>query len=159
MVVGFLLVLCVVLAFAFILTRGSNVADEELGREGRSKLHYAAADNDVDLVGQLIRSGQNINLQDTHGFTPLHFAAQQQNLDAARILLEAGAVVDVKNKLGNTALLTAVLCSRGSGEMIQLLRKWRANPNATNNYGVSPASLARSIANFDIAQFFQDLPK
>ncbi|MSU77012.1 MAG: ankyrin repeat domain-containing protein [Gemmataceae bacterium] len=159
MLVGFLIVLCVGLVFAFILTRGSSVAVHELDREGRSKLHYAAADNDVDLVGQLIRSGQNINLQDNHGFTPLHFAAQQQNVEVARILLNAGAVIDAKNEHGNTALLTAVLSSRGNGELIQLLRKRGADPNATNNHGVSPASLARSIANFDIAQFFQDLSK
>lgn len=77
----------------------------------------------------------------------------------AKMLLEAGAKVDVRDAHGNTPLSTAVFNCRGDGEMIRLLRKWGADPYAKNNHGVSPLDLARMIDNFDIAKYFDDLPK
>ncbi len=47
--------------------------------------------------------------------------------------------------------------SRGNGDVIELLRARGADPNATNNSGVSPVELARTIANFDVAQFYDDV--
>jgi len=44
------------------------------------------------------------------------------------------------------------------GGLIALLRSHGADPHAENKHGVSPVSLARTIANYDIAQFFKDLP-
>ena len=42
--------------------------------------------------------------------------------------------------------------------MIRLLREAGADPFTENRHGVSPVSLARSIENHDVAQFFSDLP-
>jgi hypothetical protein len=50
------------------------------------------------------------------------------------------------------------MTSRGLGEVIVLLRAAGADPYAKNNSGNSPISVARSIANFPVAQFFSDLP-
>jgi ankyrin repeat protein len=41
--------------------------------------------------------------------------------------------------------------------MIHLLRQHGADPLRTNHYGVSPLSLARTIGNYDVSQFFADL--
>jgi hypothetical protein len=56
---------------------------------------------------------------------------------------------------GNTPLLLDV-SPQGVG--INLLREVGANTHAANNNGVSPVSLARTIANYNVAQFFSDLP-
>jgi uncharacterized protein len=128
-------------------------------RLGRTPLHYAALDGDVGLIRQLLASGSNPDAADDNGWTPLHFAAQNNAAVAIAALLTAGAAVDARDAHGNTPLSTAVFNSRGSGEVIKLLRSHGADPYVRNLHGVSPLSLARTIANFDVRQFFQDLPE
>jgi len=79
-------------------------------------------------------------------------------VEVTRLLLEAGADVDPQDRHGNTPLGRAVFSSRGEGALIGLLRSRGANPHLSNAQGVSPLRLAQSIGNYDIAQFFQDLP-
>ena len=122
-------------------------------------LHYAALDGDAASVRQSLASGVIADAPDDNGMTPLHFAAQSNAADAAALLLNAGATADARDAHGNTPLSTAVFNSRGYGEVIKLLRAHGADPYAKNNHGVSPLSLARTIANFDVRQFFQGLPE
>jgi ankyrin repeat protein len=75
----------------------------------------------------------------------------------ARLLLDSGASVDPRDANGNTPLFRAVFNSRGRGELIGLLRQRGADANSTNKFGVSPVGLARTIANYDVARFFNDL--
>ena len=125
---------------------------------GRSPLHYAALENDLSLAGERIAAGDDPNLGDTHGFTPLHFAAQEGALDVARLLLASGADVDPLDVHGNTPLMAAVFNSRGRGDLIELLRASGSDPLRPNNSRQTPVGLARLIANFDVAQFFEDVP-
>jgi ankyrin repeat protein len=106
----------------------------------------------------LLKEGASPSASDDNGWTPLHFAAQSR-LDLTRLLLEAGATVDATNSHGNTPLGTAVFNSRGQGAIIALLREYGASPALENRHGVSPLRLARNIGNFDVAQFFKDLPE
>ena len=128
-------------------------------RAGRTPLHYAALDGDSGRIRQHLACGLVADAPDDNGWTPLHFAAQSNAADATAILLKAGAAIDARDTHGNTPLFTAVFNSRGNGEVIRLLRAHGADPYAKNNHGVSPLSLARTIANFDVRQFFQDLPE
>jgi len=95
---------------------------------------------------------------DDEGSTPLHFAAQRNAADVAAILLHAGALVDARDSHGNTPLGNAVFNSRGVGDVIKVLRAHGADPNVENAHGISPLKLARTIANYDVRQFFSDLP-
>ena len=125
---------------------------------GRISLHYAAGDGNAPLVKQLLSSGVDPNAPDDNDWTPLHFAAQAYSPDVIETLLEAGANPDLQDSFGNTALFRAVFNSRGDGSVIKLLRAAGADPNAENDSGVSPLSLARTIGNYDVAQYFADLP-
>jgi len=107
----------------------------------------------------LIALGADVNAADKNGWTPLHFAAQENAAKAVELLLRAGASVDVPDKQGNTALFRAVSSFRGDGTTIQLLRQHGADPYLANNHGNSPVSSARLVANYNIAQFFSDLPE
>jgi uncharacterized protein len=126
--------------------------------EGRSELHYAARDGDLSAVEKLVSAGADVNLQDTHGWSPLHFAAQASAADVAVFLIARGASIDPEDSFGNTPLSRATFNSRGGGDVICVLRNAGADPKKKNKTGVSPLSLARSIANFNVAQFFDDLP-
>jgi ankyrin repeat protein len=113
-------------------------------------------DDDVAQAERLLAAGMDPNRGDVDGFTPLHLAAQQGALSAARLLLDHGARVDAVDRFGNTPLWTAVFNSRGCGDLIALLRERGANPSHRNHSGLTPAALARKIANYDVAQFFAD---
>jgi uncharacterized protein len=95
--------------------------------------------------------------EDRNGRTRLHFAAQNYDEDIAHLLLDSGASVDLKDSNGNTPLSTAVFNSRGRGELIRLLRERGADATSTNKFGASPVSLVRTIANYDVARFFNGL--
>ncbi|HEV3384643.1 MAG TPA: ankyrin repeat domain-containing protein [Gemmata sp.] len=128
-------------------------------RAGQTPLHCAALEGDSGHIRKLLASGLVADSPDDNGWTPLHFAAQSNAADATAVLLKAGAAVDARDAHGNTPLSMAVFNSRGNGEVIKLLRAHGADPNVKNNHGVSPLNLARTIANFDVRQFFQDLPE
>jgi uncharacterized protein len=130
---------------------------ENADKVGRSELHYAVVDRNLERVKELIRHGMSVNLADRNGWTPLHFAAQNYDEGVARLLLDSGASVDPRDANGNTPLCTAAFNSRGRGELIGLLRQHGADATSTNEFGVSPVSLARTIVNYDVARFFNDL--
>jgi ankyrin repeat protein len=141
------------------MTRKSPVRKVRPGVDalGRTSLHYAAADGDDSSLEQLLRAGANPNAQDDSGWTALHFAAQFRSATCARALLAAGAEVDLRDAHGNTPLSTAVFHSRGDGAVIMVLRGAGADPRRPNDHGVSPVSLARNIANYEVARFFDDV--
>jgi uncharacterized protein len=109
------------------------------------------------MLATLIAGGANVNAQDTHGWSALHFAAQSLSVACVQSLLAAGAIVDIQDHFGNTPLFRAVFASRGDGSLIKLLLSAGANPNLHNRNGVSPESLARTIANYDVAQYFKGI--
>lgn len=78
-------------------------------------------------------------------------------MTVAELLLQRGAQVDPGNVFGNTPLWIAVFNSRGRGEMITLLRRNGADPLRPNDSGQTPVDLARLIANYDVAKFFDDV--
>lgn len=123
-------------------------------REGRTSLHYAAAENRFLDVYALLSAGADPNLQDRNGWSPLHFAAQAVSAECTSELLRHGANHSLRDSHGNTPLFRAVFASQGNGAVIELLLHAGADPFSKNNSGVSPASLARTIANYNLAQFF-----
>ena len=124
---------------------------------GRNPLHNATIEGDSASLNALLGAGADPNAQDDNGWAPLHFAAQANAAKMVELLIAAGANVDIRDSNGNTPLSTAVFNSRGSGDVIGLLRRAGADPFIVNAYGVSPLSLARTIANYDVAQFFGDV--
>ena len=121
---------------------------------GRSPLHCAALTDDVESARELLAAGADSDLPDRRRFTPLHFAAQANAEAVARLLLDHAAKGHPVDSFGNTPLFTAVFNSKGSGNIIALLRQCGADAfHASTKLG-----LARLIDNYDVARFFSDLP-
>ena len=127
-------------------------------RYGRTALHYAAAENNTVDVQEILARSVDVNAKDDNDWTALHFAAQSNSFEVARLLIDAGAEVDPTDSFGNTPLSTAVFNYRGNGDLIMLLREKKADPYRENQHGQSPLALARLIANYDVAKYFDDLP-
>ena len=124
-------------------------------KEGRSELHYAALDRDRKKALQLINNGVPVNLQCKQGWTALHCAAESNSPEIALALIAAGAELELRDKFGNTPLWRATMASKGSGALINILLEAGADRNAQNNSGVSPLSLAKTIGNFNVVQFYE----
>lgn len=135
-----------------------GMARTRIDDQGRTLLHFAAGDARPERVAELLALGADANAPDDNGWTALHFAAQARSQECVALLLRAGADPSLQDSDGNTALWRAVYWSGGEGAVIRLLREAGADPFTENKHGVSPISLARSIDNHDVAQFFSDLP-
>ena len=119
----------------------------------RPPLINAAIDNSVAVTKSLLEAGAHVNSQDSLGNSALHYAAQAYFPEIAAILIRNGATVDIQDQNGNTPLWRAIFNSRGRGELVTMLLKAGANKNLQNKHGKSPLELARSIGNYDVAQF------
>jgi len=120
----------------------------------RTELHYARVDADVQKIRALLGAGADSSEANANGWTPLHFAAQANCAECVEILIDAGAAVDPEDRDGNTPLFRAVFNSRGQGAIISVLLAAGADPSHENRHGVSPRSLAQTIANYDVARYF-----
>lgn len=73
----------------------------------RERLHFAAADGDLEQIKALLSEGYDLNAFDKDlGKTPLHYAAQNNHIQAVQLLIQAGADVNANDpsKIGNTPL-------------------------------------------------------
>ena len=107
---------------------------------GSNLLHYYIMNYDSIvhpagvIISEFIKKGLDINDKRKDGRTALYLSVQCQLQDIFEILLNSNADLDIQNVNGNTG----------------------ANPDIKNNYGVSPKSLARTIANYDVRRFFNN---
>jgi ankyrin repeat protein len=139
-------------AISELLTRGTAVDERDKG--GRTPLMQATINGRIDIMKLLLDSGANPNIQDKGGWSALHFAAQGQSAEGIELLVFYGATVDIANSDGNTPLSGAVFNYRGNGDVVSTLLRLGADRHRENKHGVSPAKLARKIANYDVRKFF-----
>lgn len=133
--------------------RGFDIDTVDSG--GRTLLMEAVVQNEPALVEFLIEAGADVNIRDKRGWTALHFAAQRHDVTSAERLIQNGADVNIPDSYENSVISTAVYNSRGRGDMIELLRASGADENAKNKSGISALDLAKTISNYDVAQFFE----
>ena len=124
------------------------------------RLHEAVLDGDIELVKKLIDNGADVNEKDNNLFTPLHYATQEfsskkECLEIIKILLHAGSNIEARDANGNTPLSNAVYWFRGDPSLINFLLENGADKFNENDYGVSPYSLAETIANYPVFQYLK----
>jgi len=76
-------------------------------KKGKTAIHFATQEGNIDAAKELVEKGANVNAEDTEGRRPLHWAAARGNIQGVRFLVENGANVNAKTKKGTTALKLA----------------------------------------------------
>ena len=89
------------------LTSGAPV-DIRL-QKGRTPLHIATNNGQLEIVKMLLRYKANINAKDAEDFTPLHYAASRHNKEILEHLIRNGANLEAKDVKGFTPIHNALV--------------------------------------------------
>jgi len=137
---------------------------------GYYPIHYLAASGYIDYLNlyldviESLNDGKKfINIQDQNvGSTALHFAVQHCKIDCAKALILAGCSLNIQNFEGKTALYIAVeqfkenMDRNAIYEIVKLLLVHGANPNITDESGVSPLHVACSFGIVPLLEILVD---
>ncbi|CAB0030886.1 unnamed protein product [Trichogramma brassicae] len=112
--------------------------------EGRTPLHEAIFNGNINLIEILLRKGASPNLADNNKLTLLHAICERKNGDDGLMKrffeinddLNQLVEVDAKNEKGSTPLHLAL--SHGCKKLYELLLKRHADPNLANTEGHTP---------------------
>ena len=109
---------------------------------------YAGAHGMNEALTHLINAGAKPDIYNYYGGTALIPAAEKGHIDTVRLLLEKSNVdVNHVNNLGWTALMEAVVLGDGGinyQQIVELLLAHGADPNITDNEGVTVLDHARN---------------
>jgi len=72
---------------------------------GRSPIHVAARDGNIEAVKQHLAAGTDVNVKSgRNATTPLHLAANNSHKEIVELLIVKGADVNAKDGIGKTPL-------------------------------------------------------
>nr|GEY84957.1 hypothetical protein [Tanacetum cinerariifolium] len=77
--------------------------------EGRTALHMASANGNIDIVNYLISNKVDVNARNVEDNTPLHWACLNGHIEIVKILIIAGADVSRLNKHEQTPVDEAAI--------------------------------------------------
>ena len=137
-------------AVKYLLKEG--IPPDSRDHHGATPLHHAAQNGSFAILKELLTAGATVDVRDTAtGGTPLFGAVQGQNIDCVTHLLEAGADANSVVRLGNkTRTLLHIAAHFKSAEVVDLLIRHGANPNALDEKGGRPAGWAAQSGSVDI---------
>lgn len=115
----------------------------------------AIIENDFDWFVELVENA-GVDRVDSNGLTPLMFCIQNERSKMIDYLLEKEIDINRQDNVGNTALFYAVFKSKDKIGLIEKLLKKGADMNMANKAGVSPLSLANSMANENVRNFMNN---
>ena len=134
---------CDLMRVRTLLARGAD--PDARDEDGRTPIFSAVLGGSVALLGLLLESKADVNARDTRGATALHIAAEEVLPEAATLLIGRGADVNLQDEEGNTPLSRAVFSARGRYDVVRLLLKAGASPDAPNKAGETPRQLAERL--------------
>ncbi|QXQ08706.1 ankyrin repeat domain-containing protein [Sphingosinicellaceae bacterium] len=136
---------------------GTTLVNVRDGASGDMAIHIVIKRRDISWLGYLLQRDANPNVRDGEGATPLLLAATSNFDEAVKVLTDLKVQVDLPNRLGETPLLKAVQLRNAS--IARMLLDAGANPDATDNSGNSPRSVALADARGGpIARMLKDAP-
>lgn len=115
----------------------------------------AIIENDFDWFVELVENAGGDQV-DSNGLTPLMYCIQNERSKMIDYLLEKEIDINKQDNVGNTALFYAVFKSKDKIELIEKLLTKGADMNIANKAGVTPLSLANSMANEKVSNFMNN---
>lgn len=110
--------------------------------DGKTPLHAASSDGQLDTVRYLLSLGQDVNASDKDGWTSLHCAASRGHFAVCDALLAKGADARALTNQGTTVLHYAVRTNLNDAflflSVLQALLEKKADVDACNQYGETP---------------------
>ena len=109
-----------------LIESGGN-ANQALTTDGRTPLHMASQNGNVDIVKVLIKAGGNVNQTDNYERTPLFIACTEGHIDIVRLFLQQPNIDSLS--ITTTLILCECLTKTpiNHTEIIQLLNDAKAN--------------------------------
>jgi ankyrin repeat protein len=105
-----------------LLNKGANV---DYSADGRTALHYAIFNGNLDITKILVLNGSDINRPADEGQTPLIMAVRNGRDEITDFLCQHGALIDSSDDNHRTALMFAI--ANGSFLLADLLLYYGAN--------------------------------
>jgi ankyrin len=118
--------------------------------DGRTALHYAAANNRVAVIQFLVDRNANVSATDANKFTPLHVAAKAGHQVVVGMLVAAGSDVNAVSKELQTPLHVAAVA--GHVEVVSQLIADKASLDMVDANGYTPLQLAVRADKWPVAQ-------
>ncbi|CAC5358039.1 unnamed protein product [Mytilus coruscus] len=130
----------------------ANDAEEnEKDENGRTSLHTAAEDGNVELIKILMEHDADLDIPMNNGMTPIYIACRENRLEAVKMLFSCQADINKCDAIGwsplhvSTSLnhkeVVAYLCDHDNAEI-----------NLSNKKGDSPLQFACKNCNEDLVQ-------
>ncbi|MBV9240451.1 MAG: ankyrin repeat domain-containing protein [Acidobacteria bacterium] len=106
--------------------------------EYKSKLAQAVADQDKDVIRDLIANGASVNAREdaSKRITPMFLAVESGDIEVVQMLLNAGAKVNVRSTSKETPLMR--LESEATRELVEILIRSGAKVNVADDDGNTP---------------------
>ena len=114
------------------------------------RIHFAACDNDTELIQLLLKYGVDVNKANEYGNTPMHLAAGKGALESVKVLCAAGGDINRPDNNGFTPLHHSLLS--GNEEFIKELVALGANIDQDNEDGCAPLYFAVQDNNIKMAK-------
>jgi len=124
--------LTILLICLSVLIMGKTMANETQDSM-QNRLLAAAAQNQSEIVQQLIAAGVNIETRDAQGRTALLLATHHNAVEAARILIESGSDVNAMDNISDSPYLYAG--AEGHLEILRMTLEHGADLASVNRYG------------------------
>lgn len=109
---------------------------------GKSELHEASKENDVERIFVLVADGADLNEEYLSWGTPLHTAAEHGNVEAIKALVEAGADINKKSGVHGYTPLHRTM-GRWNLNAAKALLIEGADPNVEDDKGRSIEDIIR----------------
>jgi ankyrin repeat protein len=98
------------------------------GPDGTTALHWAARNNDVELVDRLLRAGARPDAVNRYGITPIALACESGSAPIVERLLEAGVSANATGPDGETALHTCARAGQAASAKLLIARGASVDP-------------------------------
>lgn len=122
----------------------------EFNTGSSTPLIESVINGDMTQMNRLLQAGEDVNAQDSNGWTALHWAAKTPDADSVNALLAAGADPNVEDIFGMTPIMSAA--ADGQLEIVQSLLQAGVNVNYQDYDGWTPLMHAVSGGQTDIVK-------